>query len=100
VDFITSPGHRSHGHTRAELGLPGAGPVRVVTDRAILDADPATGELVLGAVYPGVTAEQVRSEVGWDLRVRDRLEAVAAPSEHELTLLRDVLDPGGLYLKT
>src|SRR3954452_16183787 len=26
VDFVTSPGHRYHGRSRRELGLPGAGP--------------------------------------------------------------------------
>jgi glutaconate CoA-transferase, subunit B len=34
VDFVTSPGHRAHGHSRRELGMPGAGPVKVVTDKA------------------------------------------------------------------
>jgi glutaconate CoA-transferase subunit B len=99
VDFITSPGHRMHGHSRTELGHPGAGPVRVVTDKGILDADPATGELVLGAIYPGVSVDEVRAGVGWDLRIREHLEPVLPPSERELTLLRDVLDPRRLYLK-
>ena len=40
VDFVTSPGHRDRtGGTRRELGMPGAGPVKVVTDKAILEAD-------------------------------------------------------------
>src|SRR6476659_3362170 len=51
VDFVTSPGHRSHGHTREELGMPGAGPVKVVTDKAVLEPDPDSGELVLAALY-------------------------------------------------
>jgi glutaconate CoA-transferase subunit B len=37
--------------------------------------------------------------VGWPLRVRDDLEAVAPPSSEELRLLREVLDPSKLYLK-
>ena len=73
VDFITSPGHRSKGRTRRELGMPGAGPVKVVTDKAILEADPETGELVLAALYPGVEADEVRAGVGWPLRSRRRL---------------------------
>ena len=39
--------------------MPGAGPVRVITDKAILEADPETGELVLAALYPGITADEV-----------------------------------------
>ncbi len=99
VDFVTSPGHRMGGRSRRELGMPGAGPMRVVTDKAILDADPDTGELVLGALYPGVQVDEVRAGVGWPLRCRERLEPVAPPSDRELALLRDVLDPRGLYLK-
>jgi glutaconate CoA-transferase, subunit B len=99
VDFVTSPGHRTRAGSRKQLGMPGDGPVRVVTDKGILDADPDSGELVLGALYPGVQVEEVRAGVDWPLRVRERLETVAPPTEQELTLLRDVLDPRGLYLK-
>ena len=100
VDFITSPGHRMQGQTRRELGMPGAGPVRVVTDKGILDADEATGELVLSALYPGVTADEVRAGIGWSLRSRDTLGTVEPPADRDLHLLRDVLDPRGLYLKS
>jgi glutaconate CoA-transferase subunit B len=99
VDFITSPGHRSHGHTRRELGMPGAGPVKVVTDKAVLEADAETGELVLATLYPGVEAEDVRAGVGWPLRERPTVRHAARPTEEELHLLRDVLDPHRLYLK-
>jgi glutaconate CoA-transferase subunit B len=51
------------------------------------------------ALYPGVAAEDVTSRVGWRLRVRDALDEVAPPSAEELRLLREVLDPGKLYLK-
>src|SRR3989475_451920 len=34
VDFITSPGQRPEGKRRRELGMPGAGPVKVITDPA------------------------------------------------------------------
>lgn len=98
VDFITSPGHRMRGRTRRELGMPGAGPVKVVTDKAILEAD-ESGELVLAALYPGVAPAEVAAGVGWTLRQRAQLQAVEPPTERELHLLRDVLDPQRLFLK-
>ena len=100
VDFLTSPGHRMRGRTRQELGMPGAGPVRVVTDKGILEADPDTGELVLAALYPGTTADEVRAGVAWPLRCRDELRAVEPPHPEELRRLRDELDPRGLYLRS
>ena len=100
VDFITSPGHRMRGRTRRELGMPGAGPVRVVTDKAILEADQETGELVLAAIYPGVAPDEVRAGVGWPLRTRTELATAAPPTDRELHLLREVLDPRRLYLSS
>jgi glutaconate CoA-transferase subunit B len=71
--------------------MPGAGPVKVVTDKAVLEADPESGELVLAALYPGVEADEVRAGVGWPLRSRPELAHVAAPTD---------LDPHRLFLKS
>jgi glutaconate CoA-transferase subunit B len=99
TDFVTSPGHRIKGRSRQELGMPGAGPTRVVTDKAILELDASSGELVLAALYPGVEFEEVRTGVGWPLGRRERLDITAPPSAQELHLLRQVLDPNRLYLE-
>jgi len=99
VDFVTSPGNRPKGRSRWELGMPGAGPTRVITDKAILEADSESGELVLAALYPGVELEEVSAGVGWKLRCRHPLLPVSPPSERELHLLREVLDPRRVYLK-
>jgi glutaconate CoA-transferase subunit B len=99
VDFITSPGHSYRGTSRRALGMPGAGPVKVITDKATLESDAATGELVLTGLYPNVSVDDVRQGIGWDLRVRDHLEQVVPPGDHELRLLREKLDPKKLYLK-
>ncbi len=92
VDFITSPGNRCRGAGRAELGMSGAGPVKVITDRAVLESDPASGELVLAAVYPGTTAADVESLVGWPLRSKAALPVVEPPGAKEIDLLRNVID--------
>jgi glutaconate CoA-transferase, subunit B len=100
VDFITSPGHRSRDlRTRRQLGMPGAGPVKVVTDKGILEVETESGELVLAALYPGIAADEVRAGVGWPLRARSSLGLVDPPVANELVLLRQVLDPHRLYLK-
>jgi glutaconate CoA-transferase subunit B len=79
--------------------MPGAGPVKVVTDKAVLEAESETGELVLASLYPGVTADEVRDGVGWPLGCRSQLGAVDPPTDPELHLLREVLDPKRLFLK-
>ena len=100
VDFVTSPGHRVRGGSRRGLGMPGAGPVRVITDRGILKADlERGGELVLTAVFPGVSVDDVRANVGWDLVVPDSVEVLEPPSGDVLRVLRDELDPERRYLR-
>jgi glutaconate CoA-transferase subunit B len=99
VDFVTSPGHRTKGRSRRELGMPGAGPTKVVTDKAVLESDPTSGELVLAALYPGIDVADVAQGIGWRLRSQSRLSQVEPPTERELQLLREVLDPKRLYLK-
>src|SRR5919107_5298912 len=98
VDFITSPGLRAKGGGRAKLGIPRGGPTKVITDKAVLEADPETGQLILGGLYPGVDSAEVATGVCWPLRNRSRLEEMAPPSKNELHLLREVLDPKRLYL--
>jgi len=97
LDFITSPGHLNGGDSRSRLGLPGKGPEIVITDRAILNFDNAEREMQLAALYPGVSEHDVRAETGWDLRRAPKIEEVLPPSPKELRLIREELDPSGMY---
>jgi glutaconate CoA-transferase subunit B len=98
LDFRTSPGHLSgRPGERAALGMPGAGPQLVVTDKAIFSFDPDTGEMILASVHPGVTVGAVQAEVNWPLRVAQDLKTTKPPTTGELRIIRDELDPGGIY---
>ena len=97
LDFITSPGHLSGGDSRSRLGLPGKGPEIVITDKAILNFDNADREMQLSALYPGVSETDVRAETGWELRRAPTIEEVSPPSVEELRLIREELDPSGMY---
>jgi glutaconate CoA-transferase subunit B len=88
VDFVTSVGHGRGPGDRERLGLPGAGPVLVITDLGVLRPDPQTRELTLTELHPGVEVDQVRAATGWDLRVADDLTRGAEPTERELSVLR------------
>ncbi len=101
-DFVTSPGHRFEGpsgtKTRAELGLPGGGPTRVITDLGVLDFAAGNGEAVLIETYPGVTVEQVKAACGWDLEISPQVTDSRVPDVSTVSLLREKLDPQRLYL--
>jgi glutaconate CoA-transferase, subunit B len=97
-DFVTSPGNFDPitQKSRSEMGMPGAGPVKVITDLGVCDFE--NNEMILTEIYPGVTVEQVHAACGWKLKVAPKLKSTQAPSEHIVSLLRDKLDPQKLYL--
>jgi glutaconate CoA-transferase subunit B len=90
VDFVTSVGYGSGPGDRERLGLPGRGPVKVITDLGVLEPDPATSELTMTALHEGVSADDARAATGWDLRIAADAEATAAPSGEELAALREL----------
>ena len=68
----------------------------VVTDLGIYHM--VDGELRLDSIHPGVTLEQVRAAMGWEPRVSESLASTQAPSVEELRLIREELDPAGVYI--
>jgi len=99
IDFVTSPGHLGGAGERAALGMPGGGPQWVVTDKCVFRFDEATQEMTLVSLHPGVELADVQAEVGWELKVSPDLRETGPPTVEELRLLREELDPQGMYVK-
>ncbi len=97
LDFVTSPGHLDGSPARRELGLPGGGPDLVITDRALFSFESARREMTLIEVAPGETPEDIQAEVSWPLRISEDVKEMTPPSDDELLLIREKLDPGGMY---
>ena len=97
-DFRTSAGYLDGRSQRDAARLRGQGPVAVVTDIGFLEPD-ASGELVLTALHPGKTVEEAKANTGWDLKTADSLRITEPPTDEELRILREELDPQGIYLK-
>lgn len=97
VDFHTSIGFLSGGDARQKTGVRGAGPQAVVTDLGIMRPDP-TGELVLTAMHPDVTFEQIQQQTGWALRQSADCFITQPPKVDELRILRVELDPQRIYI--
>jgi glutaconate CoA-transferase subunit B len=97
LDFLTSPGHLAGAGSRAAQNLPGAGPDLVITDRALFDFNNPDREMTLIQIAPGETPESIQQDVGWPLRVSPDLHEIAPPHASDLEIIRQQLDPGGLY---
>ena len=53
--------------------------------------------MYLAEVYPGVSVEEVQEKTGFELDV-SQATAASAPSEQELSILREEVDPQRLIL--
>lgn len=98
VDFRTSAGFLGGRAEREAAGLRGGGPLMVVTNLGTMEPD-ENGELMLTALHPGCTVVQVQENTGWPVKVSDKLRVTEPVKESELKLLREELDPDGIYLK-
>lgn len=98
VDFLTSPGFLDGGaDARKKAGLLGNGPVAVVTNKGIFRFDSETREMYLDTIYPGVDVEEIKSLVGWDLKIAEDLKVADDPTEEELAAVRSA-DPANLIM--
>jgi glutaconate CoA-transferase subunit B len=75
VDFVTTPGKRVR---------------RVITDKCILDRDDQQNELVLTALFPGVTESDVRASVSWDLKSAPAVKTVPVASAESTKVLANL----------
>lgn len=99
-DFITSPGYIDGPDGRKNAGLSSPYPdIFVITDLGVMAIDKSSGRLRVESLMPEVSLEQVRENTGFELPDGD-IEPVEPPTEAELRLLREEVDPGGEYLKS
>lgn len=98
--YITSPGYIDGPDARARAGLTSKKPeIVVVTRLGIMDINPATGRFQIRKLMPGSSVEAIMEATGFRPELADKIEVVTAPTDYELTTLREKVDPQGLYSK-
>ena len=99
-DYITSPGYIDGPEGRKKAGLPMPYPdIFVITDLTVMSIDKGRGRLRLDKLMPGVSADQVAENTGFEPLVRPEVATVEPPTGRELDLLRSQVDPKGEYIK-
>lgn len=97
-DYITSPGWINGPGGRESAGIQGGGPEVVITDLGVMRFDDQSKRMYLSACHPGVTREMVKENTGFDIDV-SRAEETPPPTREELLILRERVDPEGIFLK-
>lgn len=95
VDFISSPGFLSGPGEREKLGMEGGGPLAVVTNKCVFRFDEQTKEMYLAALFPGVTVEDVKTVLNWDVKVAKDVAEVEPTTDAELKAMK-YFDPLGI----
>jgi glutaconate CoA-transferase subunit B len=98
VGYITSPGYGDGGDWRTRVGLPRGGPAAVITTLAVLGFTSETREMELRSWHPGSSAEHVRANTAWDLRVASDARETPPPTAEELRIIREC-DPQGFWTR-
>src|SRR5713101_1817296 len=94
LDFLTTPGYLTGPGAREAAGLPpNTGPYRVITDLAVLGYHEHSKRMEILSLHPGISLEQVHQATGFELGVKEPLAATVPPSDLELQILRDEVDP-------
>ena len=90
IDFYTSFGHGDGGDHRQRLGITTKGPTLLITDLAIWEPDPVGKDFTVRSIHPGATRAMIEETCGWAVRYADQVAETPAPTNEELTTLRDL----------
>ena len=97
LDYLTSPGYLDGPGAREREGLPPGGPTAVITNLGVMYFDDHTREMYLARYYPGITPRQILDNMEFSVDISRAVEA-EPPTERELTILRERVDPHRLVL--
>lgn len=99
VDFITSPGWLDGGDSRKKAGLLNNGPMAVITSAGVYDFEPETKRMRIKTLHPGVSPELAQLASGFELiRPEGEIPVTERPNKEILDILRNEVDPNGLFI--
>ena len=94
LDFITTPGWLEGGDSRAVSGLPlNTEPYRVITNMGVMDFDPESKRMRVLSINPGHVFKDIQDNCGFEMLQAPKVFATRPPTEEELKILRQEVDP-------
>ena len=94
VSFVTTPGYLTGPGAREKAGLPAhTGPHKVITNMAIMGYDDVTKRMRVESIHEGYTFDQVQEKCGFPLLKAKEVVNTPPPTQEELDILRQQVDP-------
>jgi glutaconate CoA-transferase subunit B len=90
LDYLTSPGYLDGGDSRDNSGhfLMGSGPCKLISRKGIFEFDSVSKEMFLVHNHPGITVEEIRKDIPWELKISPDLSETKSPTTEELEFTR------------
>ena len=99
LDFLTTPGYLAGPGAREAAGLPrGSGPYKVITTLALIGYDSQTKRMGVESLHPGVTKQDIVDNTSFEMLFVEPLPVTLEPTNEELRVLREGVDPQGLII--
>jgi len=98
-DFVSTFGWGEGGDHRRRLGFSGGGPRYCITPLCVFDFEEQSKRMRLHSLHPGVTVDDVLRNTGFEPIVPPNVPQTVLPTDEELRLLRERVDPGGILRK-
>src|SRR3954469_22488713 len=95
VEFCTASRGLLTDAERTRAGLQ-PGKVRLITDMGMFELDPEQRRFRLTRIHPGVSLEKIKAQTGGDFLLAEPLPQTEAPSQDDLRLIREEVDPFGI----
>lgn len=98
LDFMTSVGHLEGGDSRKKAGLPGNGPVAVITSAGVYDFEPESKRMRIKSLHPGVTPDLAQLSSSFELlKPESEIPVTPVPYKEIMDILRNEVDPRGVF---
>lgn len=99
LDFLTTPGYLTGPGAREAAGLPpGTGPYKVISTLALMGYDAESKRMCIESLHPGVSIDDVKANTGFEMLFPADPPITAEPTDDELRVLREDVDPLGLII--
>jgi len=99
VEFITSPGYLTGPGAREAAGLPpDTGPYKVISTLGVMGFDLVSKRMQVESLHPGVSRADIQAATGFELLFVPQVETTPEPTDAQLEILRNEVDPHGMIL--
>jgi len=98
IDFITTPGFIDERNQRKKYNMQGRGPDLVITDFGVYRFSKKNHKMFLSEMHPGITLNDLKQNVSWDINISPNLTSTKLPTKEELNIISE-LDPNRIHLR-